>query len=599
MELLYTYKEGKAVKMIHLYNQHTHIESMKTTLEQKNKCMNCDEELHSYDAFYCWSCRDKVKFTIEEGIDLELVECQDCGIDIARQNENYYSDDKDHYVSNRYRCFECAKKKPILIDFDSESVYYYELFECELCGHESSFGDSYNADYDLVCFKCQEKKRKIDAEKRRQEQIKRLKFNAEKRKSDVFPNIFANIIAEVKQDHYYDRKQEEYLFRIKKQKDYVFRCGYHLPIEDYYLESAIQYHVYEKNCMTCKILAGKSKANILTQDHVMELFKKGIFGKSTKQFDSWGYGSSKDSNYKSVEKFGNAGQLIHYNTTEAIRTNDGTVIANFQCWSAGFAKCSISGADYSLPLTTLEGVYSDDDLLLNLKVLDDNENLSATLFRVKDDYLVFGRDLIDNSLYMVKIPKEARTVSEALETLKPELAKNGDFQRQGDIFFVPINTEGLLFKPSLEDLENTDSHTASWYELERNLDEGLVNFAIEKLGINVESDDTWTRREKLQDFLSQRKLSPKEIYDIELAYTKANKRKALRKEKRNNIILGTNHIAEKLKTIYGITYVKGVITHGRQQHTKFILDDWHIALKNLAVTSWQITVGRHGGGGFD
>lgn len=571
---------------------------MKTTLEQKNKCMNCDEELHSYDAFYCWSCRDKVKFTIEKGIDLELVECQDCGIDIARQNENYYSDDKDDYVSNRYRCFECAKKKPILIDFNSESVYYYELFECELCGHESSFGDSYNADYDLVCFKCQEKKRKIDAEKRRQEQIKRLKFNAEKRKSDVFPNIYVNPVTELRTQDKYDNKKQIWIDKVKNKKYYAFRCGEHLPIGDYHLESAINEHINNQNCVSCKVLAGKSKANIMNQDHVMKLFKKGVYGKSTKTIYEGYHG--KESNYKSVGRVGNSGQLIHYSTTEAIRTNDGTVIENFECWSAGWAKCSIRGADYRLPISTLERVYSDDELLLELKVLEFNRDLQATLFRVKDDYMLFGTDLLDSSLYMVKIPKEARTVSEALETLKPELAKNGDFQRQGDIFFVPINTEGLLFKPSLEDLENTDSHTASWYELERDLDEGLVNFTIEKLGINVESDDTWTRREKLQDFLYQRNLSPKEIYDIELAYTKANKRKALRKEKRNNIILGTNHIAEKLKTIYGITYVKGVITHGRQQHTKFILDDWHIALKNLAVTSWQITVGRHGGGGgFD
>ena len=89
-----------------------------------------------------------------------------------------------------------------------------------------------------------------------------------------------------------------------------------------------------------QILAGQSRASVLTQDEVAELFKEGIDDKRT----------SSD-NYRS----GN-GILTHYSTIEGVRTEDGTIIENLQCWSSGFAKCSLTGADYFLPLSTIRGL---------------------------------------------------------------------------------------------------------------------------------------------------------------------------------------------------------------------------------------------------
>jgi hypothetical protein len=178
-------------------------------------------------------------------------------------------------------------------------------------------------------------------------------------------------------------------------------------------------------------------------------------------------------------------------------------------------------------------------------------------------------------------------VQEALDSLKPENARIEGVQRQGDIFFVPTNI----------DVGVPDSYTASWYDLERTL-YPMREFLAKRFNIPYDSEkDSWYDVEKqVSDNLA--KLKPTEVYQIELDYAKANKRKILQKEKRNDRILETNHLAENLKVINGVTYVKGKITHGREQHTKFILESWHIAVKNLAVESWQVS-DRDGRGGGD
>ena len=578
----------------------------KTVLEQRNVCLKCNKEKfdsYSYSAFFCNECHYKEdQFTIGEGLDFELFECLKCKKEFGRDGESYYGVD---FVEDVNVCGECEKVCPIL-----EIETQKEIVNCKICNVEYAKvkEDTYHygnyTDYSNWCIECEKIQRKIDERKRYLENIKRLKALSESRKFvDVFPDEYVKIIHHTKEEYMgYDHKHDKPIYKIVTKKYYEFLCGYTLEITNYDLETAKEKHLQDDKCLPCKVLAGKSKANTMNQDHVATLFKKGVFGKHTKKINfSWSrsanyYSESNESRIKEG-KLVKAGKLIHYSTTEGIRTFDGQVIENIQCWSAGWAKCSLSGADYHLPISTLETIYQDKDLL-DLKVIQESESLQATLFKVKDDYLVYGNDLIDHSRYLVKIPTSAESVQQALDSLKPLLARNNvNVQRQGDIFFIPIDSQGILFPPKPEDLQVPDSYVATWYELERSL-YPMREFLAKRFNIPYDDEkQSWYDIEKLVD-AKLRTLKPHEIYQIELDYAKANKRKMLQKEHRNNQILDTNHIAEHLKVLNGVTYVKGKITHGREQHTKFVLDSWYIAKKNLAVQSWQVPE-RSGRGGGD
>ena len=70
-------------------------------------------------------------------------------------------------------------------------------------------------------------------------------------------------------------------------------------------------------------------------------------------------------NFKGYQYPDGHGKLKHYRTIEAIRTRNGLVINNTECWSKGWARCSpptTSDRDYSLPLTTLASSSISDDI---------------------------------------------------------------------------------------------------------------------------------------------------------------------------------------------------------------------------------------------
>lgn len=61
-----------------------------------------------------------------------------------------------------------------------------------------------------------------------------------------------------------------------------------------------------------------------------------------------------------------SGKLVHYSTTEAVRTLSGFVVSNTECYAKGWAHCSTpsttiipSGKRSALPLTTLNSRHND------------------------------------------------------------------------------------------------------------------------------------------------------------------------------------------------------------------------------------------------
>lgn len=80
-------------------------------------------------------------------------------------------------------------------------------------------------------------------------------------------------------------------------------------------------------------------------------------------------------NFKGYQYPDGSGKLKHYSTTEAIRTRNGLVINNLECWSKGWARCSPparSNRDHSLPLTTLYGHAVGVGNTLDIEAVEQN-----------------------------------------------------------------------------------------------------------------------------------------------------------------------------------------------------------------------------------
>lgn len=68
---------------------------------------------------------------------------------------------------------------------------------------------------------------------------------------------------------------------------------------------------------------------------------------------------SSSGNFSGEQRPDGSGRLIHYSTTQAIRTVGQKIICNTECWSKGFAKCNtpstgIGVRTTSLPLSQIE-----------------------------------------------------------------------------------------------------------------------------------------------------------------------------------------------------------------------------------------------------
>lgn len=72
-------------------------------------------------------------------------------------------------------------------------------------------------------------------------------------------------------------------------------------------------------------------------------------------------------NFRGYQFDNGAGTLVHYSTREAIRTPEGLVISNKQCWATGFASCATPrDTDGSLPLSAVEELVDDEDSVFDV-----------------------------------------------------------------------------------------------------------------------------------------------------------------------------------------------------------------------------------------
>lgn len=319
------------------------------------------------------------------------------------------------------------------------------------------------------------------------------------------------------------RKAERETYDGKVEIVYKMSCGQEYPTE-YWDEPKLT--AEHGRCRACAIVEGRSRANVLTQAEVAKLFVLGI---DDKRSGTDNYGSSD-------------GTLLHYRTIEAIRTHDGVVIGNGQCWSGGFASCSIrwDQTQARLPLTTLRealGEFSSEPLR-EIRLVDSTQN--EELFAVKGRFFLSGSDGF--MPYLVELNQPAETVADALIGLMPPAVFDA-FMNE-----IPVTRQGELW------FVKTDAPT----------------------------DDEMTD-------------VPIRAHYKQSATTKF-KRVLVRSK-----ILGTNHTAgESVMTTRGLL-VRGSIRHqpefGRPEHRVVKLEGWALALRNTAKASFRVE--RRGGGGRD
>jgi hypothetical protein len=185
------------------------------------------------------------------------------------------------------------------------------------------------------------------------------------------------------------------------------------------------------DCIVCKTIIGKSKRKHFAQDDVAILFGVGIDDKS-----------SPSGNFSSEN-----GILTHYSTIEAIRANDGKIISNRQCWSRGFAKCSLPKNVYmSMDLTALiESLFVPETHIKEISIVDKDKN-GNVLFKYNDKYFINGVDSgnanrYNRTRYISELRGKPQSLKEAYEDLKPIDVKNAEryeqkVERQGELFFI-------------------------------------------------------------------------------------------------------------------------------------------------------------------
>jgi len=203
------------------------------------------------------------------------------------------------------------------------------------------------------------------------------------------------------------------------------------------------------------VIKGKSKRKTgFTQDEVAELF----------MYDIKAYSSTK--NFVSDPPV-----LMHYDTVQAIKTKESLIIANRQCWSAGFAYCSLPPkVDLYLDLTSLRDLLGMDAKdLASMDMLDKDEN--SVLLRIpvlvfnwaKETFEYKGDEYVLNELgnFIAALAEPCKTVKEAYESMMPDMVKDArakgiEIHRQGEWFFTPFAKDPKL-------IEDVKSIEKEWY----------------------------------------------------------------------------------------------------------------------------------------
>ena len=303
----------------------------------------------------------------------------------------------------------------------------------------------------------------------------------------------------------------------EKAPHYTTACGEAYPMAYWTKRKVIEEHCLK--CKVCNVLLGYSKAKTgYNQNDVAKLFELGIEV------------SSSSGNFVANDSF-----LWHYGTIEAIRTLEGKIIDNLDCFARGFAKCTKPKSDAHINLTTFGRFvnYEASRTIREIRILEAKG--STTLFEWRKRFFL---NATDEQRFISELIKPCKTIGEAYESMKPEIVKIAEglkqnVKRQGDFFLIET----------------------------------------------VAKDEDFSHIEKT--------ILHKEVESEYQGYDKPEKLFARIERLRPEIDLDSRHTATRLAKIGTMTFVKGFIRH--PEHTALKLEAWHRVVKNVVKASISVS----------
>jgi len=303
------------------------------------------------------------------------------------------------------------------------------------------------------------------------------------------------------------------------------------------------------------VIEGRSKRKVFSsQAEVAELF----------MYDKEAYTQTR--NFRSEPPL-----LMHYRTVQAVKTKDGTIIVNRQCWGAGFAYCTWPPKyDYVADLSSIaQLVMWDNEELAQLEVLDAKEGPwpGAILFKYKPRLLEKPVIYILNEVgnFVAALEKPCKTVEEAYESMKPDLVREYEEKglvpyRQGEWFFIPFDKDPKL-------IEDIKSIKKEWY-IDIFSKCPICGKVAKWLPYKCYRH-TWEAKKEVERV---------EVERYRLIFPRLEE--------------GSNHAARKVGKYKGFIVALGPIRHINRDHEILRIKGWYYALKNVVKKAISTRTGR-------
>ncbi|WP_411753332.1 hypothetical protein [Serratia sp. (in: enterobacteria)] len=353
------------------------------------------------------------------------------------------------------------------------------------------------------------------------------------------------------------------------------------------------------------IATGKSKAVVINDCEIFDLF--------------FNY-EKIDHNVKSNNFEIRDNVLYHHSQIECIRRKkDGLIIKNsqeqfktggqfphIQCPSLWKIKHialpieeiynqvrSFPNADIISTVEKIEIIDNED----NYKEYDNSFIPTGVVFKLEDKYYWHKRDEVH--YYLIQLPTKVSSIREAEDSLKPNVVlKSQDFKRQGDFYFLPVNEEfkeydRLYYKKHFDMNYKTNEEFSTEIEI-------LGDLFLWKLGelfqktLDKNGEVVFAR--VIQDFhdnydyyYNSNPLTYNKKQELEYIKNKMNELiPYTSKELIRYDILDSNHIADNSYFDGVNQFVKGSIRHKNKDHSPIKLDNWHLVLKNEALSGIEV-----------
>jgi hypothetical protein len=297
-------------------------------------------------------------------------------------------------------------------------------------------------------------------------------------------------------------------------------------------------------------------------------------------------------NFTGRQNADGSGELMHYSTREAIRTQSGLIIDNVQCWSAGFARCSTppsSMIDYRLPLSAIENMASDQGKRVELTELTedqiiDYESSREFLIDFGDFAIMVAEDssaINHGSRFACFITKDQLGSITRVQGVKERILKPDEVKQAERDGFMIMDSNGFtktrFRNPGDEvvELEDLTFHTESYngseiYHNRKAYLPSLQGECIVRQGeyffIPTELPDN------AGDFCTEDIKLDDDDRGIELdgSFYEIPRRRSLPS------ILGSHNASEMKITLDGKLYVRGQVKHDTNDHNMIHLGEtWH------------------------